>query len=114
MYFLLAFSETNVMHHFIVGSLGILVSWIIPILIGVVHGTHTHVIATTKLIIPIAIHSEMTNKMTFSDAMEIDQEGSLETSKRNETETGEELLEVINTEGKEKKMRVKGPAFEVK
>ena len=46
--------------------------------------------------------------------MDIYQEGSLETSKRKKIETEGDSLELINIEGKKKKMKVKGPTFEVK
>ena len=49
LFFLLAFLEMIVMHHLIVSNLGILVGWMIPILIGVGHGTHTYVFAATSL-----------------------------------------------------------------
>ena len=49
LFFLLAFLEMIVMHHLIVSSLGILVGWMVPIRIGVGHGTHTYVFAATSL-----------------------------------------------------------------
>ena len=59
-------------------------------------------IATTEVITPIERHLEMTNKRDFSDAMETEQEGSLETTKKQKTETKGELVEVVKTEGKKK------------
>ena len=49
LYFLLAFSEIIVMHHFIMSSLGILVCFMMPIFIGVIHWNQTYVIAAKKM-----------------------------------------------------------------
>ena len=49
LYFLLSFSEIIVMHHFIMSSLGILVCWMMPIFIGVIHWNQTYVIAAKKM-----------------------------------------------------------------
>ena len=49
LFIFLAFLEIIMMHHLIVRSLGILVGWMIPILIGVGHGTKTYLFAATSL-----------------------------------------------------------------
>ena len=56
----------------------------------------------------------MTNKRTFLDSMEIQHGDNLETSNKHKIEAEGELVKVTNTKGKKKKMKVKGPTFEIK
>ena len=45
--------------------------------------------------------------------MEIEEEGSLETTKREKIKAEGELVEVVKTESKKKLVKIKGPNFEV-
>ena len=72
------------------------------------------IISTVEIISLLVSHSEMTNKRTFSDAMETEQEDNSQTSKKQKTKDEGELVEVTNSEGNKKQMKLKGPTFEIK
>ena len=60
------------------------------------------VLNATEVVTPIATSSEVTGKRTFSYAMEIEEEGSSDTSKRKKVEAERELVEIVKTESKKK------------
>ena len=66
------------------------------------------VVPVVERISPIASHSEMTNKRTFSDAIETEEEDSSQTSKRKAKWYRKQRSKEI------KKMKFKGPTFEIK
>ena len=66
------------------------------------------------MITHIASHSKMTNKRTFSDAMEIEHEENSTTTNKQKVEVEGEMVKVTGTKGKKKHMKVKGTSFEIK
>ena len=71
------------------------------------------IIKSTEAITPILSKVEMSGKRTHSKAMEIEEEENLETSKRQNTESEGQLVEVIEASNKKGKGKVKGPSFEI-
>ena len=55
------------------------------------------------MITHIASHSKMTNKRTFSDAMETKHEDNSVTSKKHKVEVEGDLIKVTETKGKKNK-----------
>ena len=72
------------------------------------------IVPTPHIDTPIASHSEMTNKRTFSDAMETEHEDNTTTSKKKKIHVEGEVVKVKKTKGNKKQMKVKVPAFEIK
>ena len=67
------------------------------------HSDPLSIVPSPQMNTPIASHSEMTNKRTFSDVMEIEHEDDSITSNKQKVEMEGEMVKVIETKGEKKR-----------
>ena len=72
------------------------------------------IVPVVEKITPIGSCSEIKNKRDFSDSMDTQEEDTAKTPKKWKIEEIGKLVQVTDVKGENKKMKVKGPAFEVK
>ena len=70
-------------------------------------------VKATEVVTPIATSSEVTGKRDFSDTIETEEEGILETAKNQNIEAEGELVQVVKTKIKKRKVKIKRPTFEM-
>ena len=74
----------------------------------------SNLVSVAEKITPLSSCSERTNKRDFSDAMDTKEEDIARTPKKQRIEEEGQLVQVTKEDRGKKKMKVTGPAFEVK